>query len=108
MKDFFVPHGRITRSTYIKQLFLFFGIEMIFIFLFSTMPGYIGQSLRLLSMLPYGYVIAMCKAKRLHDLGRPGYHYFLLFVPVYNIYLLCCLVFKKGEAEDNAYGTAHY
>lgn len=35
--------------------------------------------------------------KRLHDLGRDGINGLLLLVPVYNIYLLLILLFKKGR-----------
>ena len=41
---------------------------------------------------------------RLHDLGRPGYHYFLSWIPLYNLYFYLMLFFKRGEAFDNRYG----
>jgi amino acid transporter len=42
--------------------------------------------------------------KRLHDLDKPGSHYWLLLVPLYNIYLMLVLLFKKGTEASNQYG----
>jgi len=42
--------------------------------------------------------------KRLHDLDRPGWHWFLLAVPLYNIYLGCVLLFKRGTQGRNRFG----
>lgn len=42
--------------------------------------------------------------KRLHDLDRPGWHWFLLGVPLYNIYLGCILLFARGTWGNNRFG----
>ena len=42
--------------------------------------------------------------QRLHDLDKPGTHYWLLLVPFYNIYLSICLLFSKGTPGPNLYG----
>lgn len=42
--------------------------------------------------------------KRLHDLGRPGWHLLLLAVPLYNIYLSIVLFVVAGTAGTNEYG----
>jgi uncharacterized membrane protein YhaH (DUF805 family) len=42
--------------------------------------------------------------KRLHDVERPSWHWWLLLVPVYNIYLALTLVFQRGTLGPNAYG----
>lgn len=49
-------------------------------------------------------VIAFQGVRRLHDLDRPGTHYWLLLVPFYNIYLGLLLLFKKGTEGPNRYG----
>ena len=43
--------------------------------------------------------------QRLHDLGRPGTHYVLLLIPLYNIYLSLLLLFKSGTRGSNQYGA---
>ena len=51
------------------------------------------------------FVLAAFQAvKRLHDLNRPGSHYWLLLIPLYNIYLGWVLFFEKGTDADNKYG----
>jgi len=42
--------------------------------------------------------------KRLHDLDRPGTHFWLMLLPIYNIYLGLLLLFKKGTEGENRYG----
>jgi len=42
--------------------------------------------------------------KRLHDLDRPGWHWFLLGVPLYNIYLGLVLLFARGTWGENQFG----
>ena len=42
--------------------------------------------------------------RRLHDLGTPGTHTWLLLVPMYNIYLMLILSFAKGVSGQNEYG----
>ncbi len=42
--------------------------------------------------------------RRLHDLNRSGAHYWLLFIPFYNIYLSMLLTFKQGTRGPNRFG----
>ena len=42
--------------------------------------------------------------KRLHDLNRPGAHYWLVFVPLYNIFFALLLLVQEGTEGDNKYG----
>jgi len=51
-----------------------------------------------------GWAATAIAVKRLHDLGRPGWHVLGCMVPVYNLYLGCLLLFKKGEVGPNEYG----
>ena len=57
-------------------------------------------------------VLTVCIAdtlvKRFHDIDQSGLSYFLLFIPLYNLYLLAVLLFKKGTPGPNQYGqTSH-
>jgi len=49
-------------------------------------------------------VYAFQVVKRLHDLDRPGTHYWLSLIPIYNIYFGLLLLFKKGTEGENQYG----
>ncbi len=42
--------------------------------------------------------------KRLHDLDRPGWHIFLFWIPLYNIWLELVLLFQPGTFGPNDYG----
>ena len=42
--------------------------------------------------------------KRLHDIERPSWHFLLMMVPIYNVYLGLLLLFKQGTIGPNQYG----
>ncbi len=96
METYFVSYGRLSRGPYFGQLLVFAVIEFLMATVCVRIPGAVGTLLAVASMGLYVYVTAMATVKRLHDIGRPGSHYFLLLIPFYNLYLQCCLLFKKG------------
>jgi uncharacterized membrane protein YhaH (DUF805 family) len=49
-------------------------------------------------------VTATQTVKRFHDLDRSGSHYWLLFIPIFQIYPALQLLFKKGTTGANKYG----
>lgn len=55
----------------------------------------------------FGGVVAglAVTVKRLHDLGRPGWHVLGLMIPLYNIYLGLVLLLKRGDHGRNSYGA---
>ncbi|MCZ6766762.1 MAG: DUF805 domain-containing protein [bacterium] len=50
-------------------------------------------------------IVAFAAVKRLHDLGRPGVHYWLFLIPLYNLYLGFVLLFQKGGEGPNQFGN---
>lgn len=51
------------------------------------------------------FILSTCAiVQRLHDIERPGTHIFLLLIPIYHIYLVILLFFKKGTDGPNKYG----
>lgn len=42
--------------------------------------------------------------RRLHDLGKPGWWYFMILVPIVGPIALIVLFCQKGEEKANAYG----
>ena len=60
---------------------------------FDTMAIFLIIIIALVSVI----ILFIQVVKRLNDLGRHGINGLLLLVPVYNIYLLLLLVFKKGR-----------
>ena len=51
-----------------------------------------------------GLLFAFQSVKRLHDLDRPGKHFWLFLIPFYNVYFGFFLLFKKGSEDFNQYG----
>jgi len=49
-------------------------------------------------------ILSGASVKRLHDLGRPTLHYFLLFVPIVSIYIMVLLLVRQGTIGPNQYG----
>jgi APA family basic amino acid/polyamine antiporter len=47
--------------------------------------------------------IGIAVVRRLHDLDRPGKHYWWLWVPVYNLYFLAVLLFQGGTDGPNRF-----
>ncbi|HKO02831.1 MAG TPA: DUF805 domain-containing protein, partial [Thermoanaerobaculia bacterium] len=41
--------------------------------------------------------------RRLHDIDRPGSHYWYLWIPVYNVFFLAMLVMRAGTSGKNRY-----
>ena len=66
-------------------------------------PGAIQALVLLLQVLMMWPTVCL-GVKRLHDLGRPGAHYWLLLVPFYNLYLALQMLFRKGIEGPNAFG----
>lgn len=104
MKNLFTLKGRVNRSKYFWGSFLS-G-------LIYTIPEAIAMNTQSTSMwiatallaIPCLIIITCLVVQRLHDLDRPGTHYWLFLIPFYNIYLACLLVFKKGTEGSNKYG----
>ena len=66
----------------------------------GTAAGMIGFIVSIVSAVVCSFAVV----KRLHDIERPGAHFWLLLIPVYNIILLLILLFKKGTEGKNKYG----
>ena len=105
--------GRLDRATYFwtllainiltdivaYKLVVFLGMAMAPT-IGAIIVGIIGAIIGVAGMV----VSAFQVVKRLHDLDEPGIRYWLLLVPLYNIYLASKLFFKKGTDGPNQYG----
>ena len=63
-----------------------------------------GVLLFTMTLVANGVANGFLVIRRLHDLGKPGTHSWLLLVPMYNIYLQLILLFAKGVTGQNQYG----
>ncbi|MFA7315600.1 MAG: DUF805 domain-containing protein [Candidatus Paceibacterota bacterium] len=103
MENMFTLEGRIGRLDY----FFILLIHVIFNVLIVLLNP--ESVLILILVIPVSlgvfwlYVCAI--VKRFHDLNKSGSNFWLLLIPIYNIYLtLGLLLFRKGTNGSNMYG----
>ena len=79
------------------------AIDLVFILIGSMFSnlGNLGNLLLFCLLALYIIEKAFFIVKRLHDLGRPGFHYWLLLIPIYNFYLALVLLLKRGIQVDS-------
>jgi len=112
-KSLFSMEGRLGRLQYFLRLCAVYGSvlvgSLVVGLLLGATMGRAGQQLSpvfgALTGLAGAVVMAFQAVKRLHDLDRPGTHYWLLLVPIYGLYLGLLLLFKKGTDGSNRYGN---
>jgi uncharacterized membrane protein YhaH (DUF805 family) len=112
MNGLFSMQGRLNRAKYFwRTLVIGVSTDIVTFLVGFLLGGIMGENAEpaalilgyLLSVV--GAVVIACEAvKRLHDLDRPGAHYWLLLIPFYNIYLVLVLLFKRGTSGPNRYG----
>jgi uncharacterized membrane protein YhaH (DUF805 family) len=111
MVKLFTMKGRITRSQYIFTSLVLFVISFVIAFGAGFVAGLSGLSEEATSaigwILGVGFAViqSFLVVRRLHDLGKPGWHYWLFYVPLYNIYLGLVILFTPGTQGVNAYGS---
>ncbi|MBR2895985.1 MAG: DUF805 domain-containing protein [Oscillospiraceae bacterium] len=103
-------HGRANR----KEYWCYMLINYILMFLFAFLDGVLGLYPSSIS-LGYGYLtfVYLCLTalpsiclgiRRMHDIGKSGYWYLCVGVPILNFYFIY-LTFRAGDSEINEYGA---
>ena len=110
MSDIFSMNGRFCRSKYVLTTLLITVVTYALAFMVGVViglaglgedaAGAVGGVMGLCGQI----VLAFVMVKRLHDLDRPGWHFWLLLVPLYNIYLGLVMLFVKGTTGANRFG----
>ncbi|MTI49569.1 DUF805 domain-containing protein [Sporosalibacterium faouarense] len=106
ISKFFKPDGRINRAKYFFIPLISWAIITVLYLLWNLIDSSIIPFLIILSTLGKVYIDICITIQRLHDIGRPGEHILLLFIPLYNIYIALILLFEKGLPAPNEYGKA--
>jgi uncharacterized membrane protein YhaH (DUF805 family) len=102
--------GRVSRQQYIlwtiglSLAFYAFAFGIGFMAGIAGMEETAASSLGFIVGVGYTIVQGFLVVKRLHDLGRPGTHYWLFYVPLYNIYFGLIVLFTKGASGSNEFG----
>jgi uncharacterized membrane protein YhaH (DUF805 family) len=111
----FTAKGRASRKEYAKHyvwlvLFFFMGICMTILFNHNPNKEFILPLEQIAFYTLFAFVLCFSivdifiTIRRLHDLNRSGRQYWLLMIPIYNIYLSLILWFKRGTRGPNRYG----
>jgi uncharacterized membrane protein YhaH (DUF805 family) len=108
MAMFFSVRGRCRRATYFWSqlgiLVVVYGVPFSLGFAKLLPTGWPATVIWWAVLLVGNLLSALQIAKRLHDLDRPGIHYGLLLVPLYDLYLVLVLFLRKGTRGPNRYG----
>jgi uncharacterized membrane protein YhaH (DUF805 family) len=107
--DLFSSQGRANRSWYFWHIVLD-DLAMITaavgLFVLADVTGVPLLILPAIGVVLAGIWAGMCITfKRLHDLDRPSWHWLLLMIPLYNLYLGLVLLFQKGTSGPNRFGN---
>ena len=102
--------GRLTRQQYILMSFAVTAVTYAIAFVLGFVLGVAAASdastvtVTFIITLAGSTVQAFIVVRRLHDLNKSGVHYWLLLLPLYNIYLSIVLLLQKGTAGPNQFG----
>ena len=112
MKQYADFNGRASRKEY--WIFTLFNVIIIFALMSVMKVGTALESseLSIIGMvLFYGYVLAIiipslavC-VRRLHDIGKSGWYYFIGLIPLVGGIILFIWFCKDGQADKNEYGV---
>ena len=95
-----------------KEYWMFLLINMIFAFVAAIIDNVVGTAS---PELGYGvfyllYSLAMfipglaVMVRRLHDVGKSGWMYFIVFIPIVGVIWLMVLLLTDSDAGENQYG----
>ena len=110
MVKLFTMQGRITRKQYVLTSLAVSVVAFIVAFAIGFVSGMAGMteeasgSIGMIVSFAAAFVQAFLVVRRLHDISKPGWHYWLLLVPLYNIYLALVILFTPGTQGSNEYG----
>lgn len=112
MKKWFSFEGRVGRAEYFwhslnSTLMLWLSILIVGMY---TVYNADSMSTVLVGSCIVVFIVIMISEtsmtiRRLHDLNLSGAHYFLLFIPLVNMYYGVRLTFVKGTEGDNQFGA---
>lgn len=106
--ELFSFQGRANRAWYFWHTFLDGLVVVGLILAILLMGGLLGSVAFLLPAFGVGVAGSVAAVavtvKRLHDIDRPGWHFLLMFLPLYNVYLALVLLFKRGTVGPNQFG----
>lgn len=96
--------GRLSRSQYFAHSLVSGMALVVMVAVTAALDPALG-SMVLLTTILFGMWSEMsATVRRLHDLDRPGWHWVLGMIPLYNMWLGLVLLLRAGTIGDNQYG----
>ncbi len=97
LKKYAVFSGRAPRSEY--WLFVLLSIVV------TNVGNLINPSLGVIIIFGLLIPAIAVAVRRLHDIGKSGWSYLLIFIPIVGIIIILVWFCKRGTEGDNDYGT---
>lgn len=108
LKQYADFNGRARR----KEYWMFILFQIIFAIVMMMLDGALGTNF---APLPYGWLYAIyaivtfvpglaVAVRRLHDIGKSGWFYFIILIPLIGAIWLIVLFATEGTRGDNEYG----
>ena len=105
MNDILLAKGRANRREYFFQYLVFCCGPGIIYAAVSNWSGIKSDGAEIILIMLAFVIFVNIGVRRLHDLGKPGWHLFLMLVPFINIWLVFVLYLVKGNKDKNRYGV---
>ena len=108
MKQYADFKGRARR----KEYWMFFLFNVIIAFALGLIDGVFGWSDSELGLGVLGSIYSLCvfvpslsvSVRRLHDIGKSGWNYFYILIPIVGPIILIVWFFTEGELCSNKWG----
>ena len=112
IEKIFTTSGRLDRRHYLMYFvvwstFTFFAESthsLLFEFLTGSSQSVLADTTGAVLTLIFLVGMGMIMTRRLHDLGKSGFHLLIVLIPMVGTFFLLYLFFAKGEPNWNQYG----
>jgi len=104
----FTMNGRIGRKEYVTSSVVVVGLTYAAALALGFAAGVSGNdamnAIAIVVTLVGCVMQGALMVRRFHDLGKPGWHYWLTLIPFYNLYVGVILLFTQSVKGTNQYG----
>lgn len=104
----FTMNGRIGRKEYLVStlviVLLTYAAGLVFGFAAGVSGNSVENTIALLVTMAGCFMQSALMVRRLHDIGRPGSHFWFSLIPFYNLYFGLVVLCTDGVKGANQYG----
>lgn len=104
LKKYAVFNGRARR----KEFWMFALFNFIVALILSSIDYVLGATSIIYSIYILAIMIPSIAVlvRRLHDIGKSGWWYFIVFIPIVGAIWMVILLCKEGQSGENTYGVS--